>query len=151
MIVPLALRLTTVNGAPIQVAKPKEQQMDALLPSLAMFTAIKYPTEVAPSALLKMAADGVPKLLNVLILAKRVAFCCTLAPFVIVISIVNLAWMIPIANGAEIPKHVKLEPLVLAWLHIRALLTANILPHVELVVLLLVVDGATTINNALIL
>jgi hypothetical protein len=41
MIAPLALRRTTANGAPIQVAKPKEQLMDALLPSLAMFTAIK--------------------------------------------------------------------------------------------------------------
>jgi hypothetical protein len=104
--------------------------------------------EVAPSALLKMAVDGAPKHLNVLTLAKRVAFCCTLALFVIVISTVNLAWMIQIANGAEIPKLVKLEPLVIALLHIRVLVIANILPLVELVEMLLVVDGVTIISNA---
>jgi hypothetical protein len=105
--------------------------------------------EVAPSALLKMAADGAPKRLNVLILAKLVAFCCTLVLFVIVISTVNLARMIRIANGAEIPKLVKLEPLVpIALLHTRALLIANILPLVELVEMLLVVDGVTIIRNA---
>jgi len=104
--------------------------------------------EVALNALLKMAADGALKHLNVLIPAKRVAFCCTLVPFVIAISTVNLAWMIRIANGAEIPKLVKLEPLVIALLHIRALLIANILPLVILVKMLLVVDGVTTIRNA---